>query len=434
VSDTWKQADLAAVLAGELDEPAPALLALTDGRHLLYRAAIHSLAGPPESLKGWLVLLAAVEVLRRGKVVVYIDFEGTARRIVGRLKVLGLNDEQILAGLHYFQPEPYDKGIRLELEAMVRQYQPELSVLDGVTMAGSLAGLNLNDNSDAAKWSAWVPRALVSAGGAVVLIDHPTKAGGRGSLGATEKLADVDVALKMQIARAPGRGKPGMARIFLEKDRLGHLRGEARSDGLLAELHLQPGEAGEVIARLLPAIRGAEGSVRENDIKARVLQALQDGRPAKVKGILEQVPARRAVVLAVLRGMVSDALVLRGPHGYQVSPQSRAVPGSGPIEGGREPVQGTTTPDELTSTGNQREPVGNREPHKKVEGSSVKKERAQPNLAPELAASAIRPPLPDHRCPNCRNPISSPEEADGRRFCNQCNRPVLPQVALRVAS
>ena len=84
---SWVPVDLAAVLANEdgLESP-PSVLARIDGGCLLYAGKIHWFAGEPEAAKGWLALMAASELIKAGKHVLWVDFEdeaSTARQPTG---------------------------------------------------------------------------------------------------------------------------------------------------------------------------------------------------------------------------------------------------------------------------------------------------------------------------------------------------------------
>ena len=68
-------------------------------------------------------------------------------------------------------------------------------VIDGVTEAMTMHGLELKDNADVAKFVELLPRPLARMGAAVVLVDHVAKdTGGRGrfAIGAPHKLAGID--------------------------------------------------------------------------------------------------------------------------------------------------------------------------------------------------------------------------------------------------
>jgi hypothetical protein len=106
--------------------------------------------------------------------VLYVDFEDGALSIVGRLMALGAERDAVLQRFVYVRPdEPLaDVAIR-EFNSCSRDVT--LAVLDGVTEALTLHGLDLASNTDVAKWRAQLPRPLARAGAAVLEIDHVVK-------------------------------------------------------------------------------------------------------------------------------------------------------------------------------------------------------------------------------------------------------------------
>ena len=230
---TWMPVDIAPILAGNGSlEPAPTMLARADGRHLIYRAKVHSYNGEPECGKGWLSLLACAERLDAGEHVAYIDFEDEAAVAITRLRALGVSDDTIGERFHYIRPdEPLDDAGRREIERLL-EYPIALVVIDGLTDALALHGIDLRDNTEVAKWMADLPGWLKRRGVAVILTDHVTKdteSRGRYGIGAQHKLAKVDVAYSLRVKEPLGRGLEGRVLIRVTKDRPGHVRSLAKN-------------------------------------------------------------------------------------------------------------------------------------------------------------------------------------------------------------
>ncbi len=160
---------VAGVLKGEIIGPVPKLLRRTDGKCLLYPGQIHSIAGEPETGKGWISLSAAVSVIEQGGNVLYVDLEDTAESIITRLFSLGLNAEAIVEHFTYVRPDDQfsDAALRLLLDA--RSY--DLAVIDGLTEAYSLLGLG-DKQDDVAQFLKTLARPMADRGAAVLLIDH----------------------------------------------------------------------------------------------------------------------------------------------------------------------------------------------------------------------------------------------------------------------
>src|SRR4051812_33973597 len=74
-------------------------------RALFYPNEVHSVGGEPEAMKSWLLLHAAVQEVKLGNHVAYIDMEANDRSIVERLRLLGGKTSEIREYFHYFRPD-----------------------------------------------------------------------------------------------------------------------------------------------------------------------------------------------------------------------------------------------------------------------------------------------------------------------------------------
>lgn len=225
-TNSWAPLDLDPVLAGGEVDPPPAMLARTDGKYLLYDHAVHSISGEPTSGKTWFALLASVQQLAAGHTVAMIDFEDRASRVVGRLLALGAHPDAVRERFRYVRPHAaLDAAGRDALSPAVRG--ATLVILDGVTEAMTLHGLDLNANGDVAAFLELLPRWIADQGPAVLMIDHvvkDTEKQGRWSIGGQHKLAGIDgVSYNIKAIEQFGRGKVGHARITAGKDRAGHV-------------------------------------------------------------------------------------------------------------------------------------------------------------------------------------------------------------------
>lgn len=240
-TSTWTPLNLTDVLAGKEVDPPPTLLTRTDGAHMLYDGAIHTLSGEPGSGKTWVALIAAAQSLTNSETVTMIDFEDRASRVVGRLLALGTHPHTIQERFRYIRPNTaIDTTTRTDLQHATTGTR--LVILDGVTEAMTLHGLDLNANADVATFYELLPRHIADHSGATVLmIDHVVKDGekqGRWALGGQHKLAGIDgVAYLVKAIEPFGRGKQGHARITVSKDRPGYIE-EIALGRTVAELHL----------------------------------------------------------------------------------------------------------------------------------------------------------------------------------------------------
>jgi hypothetical protein len=188
---SWAPVELGPVLDGTQPDPPPAILTRTDGRALLYAGRVHALFGEPEACKGWIALTATAEALDGGARVLYVDFEDTAASVTSRIMALGAATDVIRERFVYVRPdEPLEKAGRADLEAAAEG--AVLAVLDGITEALTLHGLDLASNGDVAAWLDLLPRPLARTGAAVLTIDHVVKDRenrGRYAIGAQHKAA-----------------------------------------------------------------------------------------------------------------------------------------------------------------------------------------------------------------------------------------------------
>jgi hypothetical protein len=233
---------------------------------LLYPGKIHTFAGESESLKTWLLLVAAAQEINAGNHVLWLDFEDDERTAVDRLKALGVPGEDILDKFHYGRPEePPDEWFAgWDLPALLTP-MPTLVVIDGVTEVMTLLGYDPDrGNADVARFLGRLPRPVADAGPAVALLDNVSKSRetrGRYALGAVHKLNAVNgAAYTLQLKQEFGHDRMGKARIVIAKDRPGRVR-EHCPGKTAGDLVLDSKPDGSVFANLYPP----EGADRPRD-------------------------------------------------------------------------------------------------------------------------------------------------------------------------
>lgn len=223
-------------------EPGPTVLYRTDGQCLLYAGKINAIFGESESGKTWVALEAVRQQLVQGNKVFYIDFEDSKRGIRGRLKALGVMREQF-ARFKYANPDGgYNEIAQQALLGSIRDFTPDLIVMDGVNAAMNLLGLDLEKNKDATQFSQVVLRPLRLWGAAVLTIDHVTKSKdnrGNYAIGAQAKRADIDgVAIAVDVSMPFGRGSNGKLNLKITKDRPGFVRGISQEASFVGTVDL----------------------------------------------------------------------------------------------------------------------------------------------------------------------------------------------------
>lgn len=228
------------------DALGPTLLRRSDGKALLYPAAINTIHGQPGHGKTWAALFAICQALRDDERVALIDYENAPPYTALRLRELGLTSSET-AGLDYRHASG---AVTPEDVAEVIGRGPALVVVDSVAEALSAAGLVENEAADVARWIAGVPRLFAEAGACVLLLDHMRKDGGRGPRGSSHKLAGVSgVSLGIEVEQPWARDVAGSALLVVAKDRLGYV---GPQDAPVARVRFLPGPDGELTVVVEP--------------------------------------------------------------------------------------------------------------------------------------------------------------------------------------
>lgn len=199
---------------------------------LLYPGRTHLISGLPESMKSMLMLAVAVEQLRAGESVIWVDFEMGAAFLVGRLQSLGVTrSDEVFSQFTLLTPsEPLTPGGAAEEDVLrlVDCLRPSLVVFDAMTGALELHGLSSKDDVHVEAIYRRLFGLFRSAGAAVAILDHVNKdpesrngfaTGSQRKSGA----ADVHLGLETVPGKTLSRGHDGLVRIKTHKDRLGGL-------------------------------------------------------------------------------------------------------------------------------------------------------------------------------------------------------------------
>jgi hypothetical protein len=327
---TWRPVDLDAVLDGTYAAPVPTVGQRDDGVGLFYPGRAHTAAGESESLKTWFALAAARTELDRGNAVLFLDFEDDEGGVVGRLLAIGADREAVRKRFAYIRPEgPMGPVDRADLADALGDLRPTLSILDGVTEALSLHGLELKDNGEIARFGRQLIRPITATGAAHVSLDHVTKdAEGRGryAIGAQHKLAGLNgAAYIVENREAFGIGRTGRSGIFIAKDRPGQLRRHAlRSAGgrfWFADLVGVSHDETFVEMSIEPAAERSD-EFRPTVLMRRVSDALEKaGRALSTQEVIDRVRGKRATdIRAALAVLVDEGFVslVEGPRGAKI--------------------------------------------------------------------------------------------------------------------
>jgi hypothetical protein len=229
---------------------------------LLYRGALHSLAGPPDCGKSTVAYQAALDLLGAGLPVVILDEEGGREVVTEKLLALGAKPAG-LGGIAYceFPTRRWDEADRAGLWKLLEVVRPAMVLVDSAGAFLAVAGQNENWAEHTIPFYKLMLQAARDHDAAVIVVDHVKKddANGRYARGSGAKLAIVDVAFMVDAIRPFSRLQDGLLKFKVTKDRRGflHRQWEIRvsvEDGLaLAFERVQDEQGDPALAGMAPA-------------------------------------------------------------------------------------------------------------------------------------------------------------------------------------
>lgn len=228
---SWGPKDLSSLLESDDFAPEqPTVGRRDDGAYLFYAGKTNALIGPPESAKSWVAQFVASQEVQAGNSVLYLDFEDSERGVVGRMRFLGLDRDEILGHFLYADPDrALGQEEAAELFSTIDIHKPTLIVVDGMTAILSLHGYKTNDNDEVTRFYKILLEPLANTGAAVIVVDHVSKVsateGGDYAIGAQMKLgALTGVQIRVTAVKKFGIGKEGKLTLTVHKDRPGGVR------------------------------------------------------------------------------------------------------------------------------------------------------------------------------------------------------------------
>lgn len=338
----WTFSDLTPVLDGTHKPAQPNVGARDDGIGLFYPGRVNGIQGESEAGKSWVALISCLTEINRGNHVVYMDFEDSEEGVVSRLLLIGATPRDLAQQFHYVRPgtTPTPAALKAFI-ARIGDLGPSLIVVDGVTEAMVMLGLELKENTEIAKFGRMLLRPLADTGAAVVPLDHVVKnneSRGRYALGGVHKLNAVDgVQYMLEAVRPFGINTEGRSRLRIAKDRPAQVRRHALPGGRnpmhwFADLVIRSDGTDFASAHLYPPIQHTDDPLEtaavkdraaqeEADIKERepsVLAALEKATEPMSKAALEElIPGRASITRRALTRLVHDGRVQveKGPRG-----------------------------------------------------------------------------------------------------------------------
>lgn len=317
----WGFSDLTPVLDGTHKPAQPDVGARDDGVGMFYPGHVNGITGESEAGKSWVALISCLVEMNRGNTVCYMDFEDSEVGVVSRLLLIGATPDLIASRFLYVRPGTTPTPAQLgAFITAIAERQPSLVIVDGVTEAMVMLGLELKENTEIAKFGRMLLRPLADTGAAVVPLDHVVKNNetrGRYALGGVHKLNAVDgVQYVLEAVRPFGINTEGRSRLRIAKDRPAQIRRHSlpggrnpmhwyadlviRSHGAdFAEAHLYaPAERSDEPADVTSA-EEKRAKAEEQEITEReeaVLAALGKATEPMSKNALEELISGRASV------------------------------------------------------------------------------------------------------------------------------------------
>lgn len=312
---TIEVADVDVLLEGDLEPPDADFLARSDGLNLLYAGKMHVFQAEPSTGKTWLALKAVCEVLAMGGAAVYVDWEDSARGILGRALALGATPVQLRERFQYLQPTgPFGQAEKTVLEEVLGRLNPDVVILDGVAEALARDGYDEDRAADVVAWGEKLPRWLSRTGAAVVMLDHVAKSAddrGRWARGSGAKLGMVDgAAYSLKTSVGFSRSKAGAMRVVIAKDRPG---GVGSIGETAAMVSIEPAADGATVAlRVDPdtAAKRPSDTWKPTRLMARVSQEVAESQTALTA------KAVRAMIHGSKPKLVSEAIARLVAEGY----------------------------------------------------------------------------------------------------------------------
>ena len=297
----WIDVDLQPALRGERARLIPTIGSVKDGSKLFYAGQVNWVFGDSGSGKSMAVLRVAVEQIKAGRPVVWLDLEDPGEApIVERMLAMGATPDEIVAFFHYKRPDTplNEDAVALVIDECLA-YEPALLVLDSLGEAFGIEGINEDKDADVGPYLRHAVRPLTATGAAVVVIDHTTKASDRSlhPSGSKRKRAATTGVMYLVEMKVPfSKDKPGMTRFVCTKDRHGtYARGET-----VAEVKVRPHPDGTLtlyIDRPAPAPRDAEtGEFRPTHVMEKMSKYIASHPGPNVRKLRDAIGGRSDVV------------------------------------------------------------------------------------------------------------------------------------------
>ena len=207
-------------------EKLPPAFTRSDGATLLYEGRFNTLTAETAQGKSWLALMVAIERLRAGRNVFWLDYEDRPSTFATRLQKLNATDLIGTPELKWATGEltEYPLALAEALTHLGGGNGPGLVVIDSAGSSGCPS-----DGADVAPWMLANIKPWLNAGHTILLLDHVPKQRKdrpRGGIGSNAKLRDIDGAALYVEGKVWNGTQDGYIHIYNHKDRGGNLPGQ----------------------------------------------------------------------------------------------------------------------------------------------------------------------------------------------------------------
>jgi hypothetical protein len=308
----------------------PTVLDVGDEFPLFYSGRLNTLQGESQSGKSLVALIAAMQELRKGNRVVYVDWEDSHSAVRRKLAQLGLESHlnEVGGPLSYVlaRGEESTDITAKTFERFVDHVDPSLVIIDSTGEAMETDGMNQNEDGDVVRFFNRFPLRVAKPGVAVVTIDHPVKnqeKAGRYAAGSKRKLAKVDGAVyNVSASPPPAIGRTGHICLEVAKDK--HARRQVGDGAVKITVHSNA-EA-EMKVSFFEYDRengGGERMTPEDEIKRRVSEFLvEQGQEIATDPIKKSVKGRAQSIISALGELELSGHVGRRSDGKRILDRS----------------------------------------------------------------------------------------------------------------
>jgi hypothetical protein len=317
-ASSYVRVDPSTVTSGGID---PTVLHRTDGQALLYPGVVNVLHGPSEAGKSWLALLACSEEIKAERNVLFLDYEDVAASIFHRLGVLGCAPDVVAERFVYVRPEDrMGKRERADLQAHLELHRPSLVVIDGVTEALDLEGLDSGNDTSIARFRKRLSRPCAALGAVVLEIDHPVKKAkksDRGPSGSGHKIQGIEGAVySVTAGREFAEGCPGSSCLTITKDRPGRVRSKSAGRKHTADVHFDAQPDGSLLIELVDPMRAApKVPTRPVALMKQFLLEIEANPGINTRALHETATGRQTSKTLALETLVAEEFARIEEHG-----------------------------------------------------------------------------------------------------------------------